>query len=317
MTLHQLKVMLSVAKHLSFSAAANELHISQPAISLHIKLLEEQCGVKLFKNNGKRVEITEVGRKFIDPAKEILSLVENLKTGLRGPSSTKKAESLRIGSSYGQSDLLVNSVLAAFKKARPEVQLFFQTDLSPILESMVQNSEIEFALITKPTYSKSLVYEPFRTERTVATVSRNHPLANKGKLSFEELCREPIVVLKIKGILSMSEKLVKDIQDQGIEINAVINCESIDALISAVKAGMGIGIFHWKVAEADIIRGDLKIIKIPHLIRKITTFIIYHKEHPLSPIANDCLSFLRKWPQNNTRAKATARVIPFLKQAGP
>ncbi len=111
MTLHQLEIMLSVAKHRSFSKAANEHHISQPAVSLHIRLLEEECGVKLHKKNGKGVELTEAGRKFIDSAKEILSLVENLKTGLRGPSSTEKVGSLRIGSSYGQSGFLVHSVL--------------------------------------------------------------------------------------------------------------------------------------------------------------------------------------------------------------
>ncbi len=315
MTLHQLEIMLSVAKYRSFSKAANEHHISQPAVSLHIKLLGKECGVKLYKKYSTGVELTEAGRKFTESAKEILSIAESLKKDLRVDSSNVNARSLRIGSSHGPSGFLLPSVLAVFKKARPELQLFYQTDFSPILESMVQNSEIELALITNPTYSKSIVYEIYREEKAVAIVSRNHPLAKKGKLSLEELCREPLVVLKIKGILSTSEKLIKDMRDQGYEMNTVIYCESIDAMMSTVKAGMGLGIFHWNVAEAAIIRGDLKVIKVPGLDRKIETFIIYHKERALSPIAKDFLSFLRKWPRKNIRAEATARVIPLLKQA--
>lgn len=297
MTLHQFQIMLSVAKHQSVKAAANENHISQPAVSLHIKLLEEQCEVKLFTKYSKGIQITDAGRKFIDSTKEILSLVENLKNICRDDSSNGNDGSLRIGSHHGMSEFLSQSILVVFKKDNPKIQLFFHSELSPTLESMVQNSEIEIAVISNPSFSNSLIYETFRIEKATAIVSRNYPLANKGILSIKELSQEPLIVLKLNESQSLSEKLLKDMRDQGSEMSAIIYCESMNANISSVKAGMGIGIAHKKSVEKDIIRGDLIEIKIPLLNTRVETFIIYHKEHPLSPVAKDCLSFLRKWSQ--------------------
>ncbi len=316
MTLHQLEIMLSVVKHLSFSKAANEHHISQPAVSLHIRLLEEECGVKLHKKNSKGIELTEAGLKFIDSAKEILSLVGNLKNNLRGPSSTEKALPLRIGGSESPSITFLPSVIAAFKKTRPDIQLFLQSEETGVLEQMVLNFEIEIALVTNPSYYGSLVYEPYRKESVLAFVSPRHPLAEKKEVSLANLVKESLVIRRGKTSPSMTEKFIKEVRLRGYELTATVLCDSAEAVKTIVKSGVGIGILYSNIVESDIRQGDLKVIKVPGLSRKINTFIIYHKEVTLSPIAKGFLSFMRKLPEKTIRVRATALVIPFLKQAG-
>jgi len=315
MTLHQLEILLSVAKHLSFSKAAKEHHISQPAVSLHIKLLETEYNVKLFKKNGKDVELSGTGYKFAYSAKEILSLVENLKNDMRGPSTTEKVLSLHIGGSESHSHFLP-PVIAAFKKTHPDLRIILQSEDSGILEQKVLNLEIEIALVTNPSYYGSLNYEPYRNENVLAFVSPRHPLAKKKGVSLSNLVKESLVIRRGKVGPSMTEKYIKEVRLRGYELSATVLCDSAEAVKTIVKSGVGIGILYWNIIASDIRQGNLKSIKIPGLSRTINTFIIYHKEVTLSPIAKTFQSFLRNLDAKTIRGRGTVRVLPFLKHAG-
>lgn len=135
----------------------------------------------------------------------------------------------------------------------------------------------------------------------MAFVSRNHPLATRGKLTLSELARTPLVFMKEKESKGRVEELLNELDRRGFKLSFGMECESPDAVKAAVKKGMGLGILYRDTVAADI-RGHLKIIRIPELKMEGNSFIIYHKEKPLSPNARDFLALLHEWRlKNRTR----------------
>ena len=172
MTLHPLRIMIAVAKSLSVTKTAKDLHISQPAVSLQIKLLEEEYGAKLYEKHGRGIELTEAGRKYADNAENILSQFQNLHEEFNNNPSSTKAPALSVASTAGVSASFLLLSLSVFKETHPELQLFFQTDDSIILERLVLSSDLEIALITNPSYLSFLAYESYREESVVAVVAK-------------------------------------------------------------------------------------------------------------------------------------------------
>lgn len=231
--------------------------------------------------------------------------VDKIKEQFERITTEAELETLHIGGCDSSSVSLLPSVIWAFKKTRPEIQLFIQTEISAVLEQMVLNSELDLALIHNPSHTAALVYEPYREESVLAVVSPGHPLAGKKNLSLAKLVKESIIVKSGKASPSTTEKFIKEAGKRGYELNATVFCETADAVKAVVKTGLGIGILHSDIAESDIRRGELKTIKVPELNRRIETFIIYHKQHPLSPNAKDFLKVLHRTRQKGSRARMT------------
>lgn len=170
---------------------------------------------------------------------------------------------------------------------------------------MVVNSELDLALIYQP-FSHCCARKLYREESVLAVISPGHPLAGKKKLSLAELAKESIIVKSGKASPSTTEKFIKEAGKRGYELNATVFCETADAVKAVVKKGLGIGILYSDIAESDIRRGELKVIKVPELNRRIETFIIYHKQHPLSPAAKGFLKLLHRTRQKGSGVRMTA-----------
>ncbi len=309
MTLYQLEIALSVAKHLSFAAAAKEHHIGQSAVSQQLKHLKEEYGVILFKKRGRGFELTQTGQLFLKNAKSILTQVRKLEQNLN-------TRSLVIGGSHAASASLLPLLSAHFKETHPLVQLTLRTDYSRELEELVLNSEVETAVIINPAHSPSLIYEPFGQQIFVIFASKSYYLARRQELTLAELARAPLVIRKGNKSGTTVDKILEVVKKRGFKLNIVMYCESIEGVRATVKAGVGLGILCQEHVEPHIKGDGLKVIEIPQLKMHINRFLIYHKEMPLSPNAQYFLTLLHQWPRKNIRAEAVARVTPFLKHAG-
>jgi len=296
-TLHQLEIFLAVAKHLSVTRAAEELHISQPSVSQQLKLLEENCGVKLYKMMGRKIELTEEGRLFLNEATAILAQIKNLER-LGSRPIHKGEESLTIAGSHTPSMSVLPLLSAIFKQTHPDLQITLCSGSSPAMEEMVLRHEADIAWIGYPSHSPMVIYEPFRKQKLAILAPAKHPLAKKSKLTLNELARFPLIIRKqIPGGAVRTTMLLKHIQNQGISPNIIVHCESFMEVKSAVKAGSGLGILYQDIAVPDVVDRDLKVLDIPELKIEFDTFIIYHKERPLSPSALEFLTLLKRWPQ--------------------
>jgi len=287
LTLHQLKIFNSIAKCLNVTKASIELHISQPSVSQQVKLLQEEYGAKLYTKNGRGIKLTDEGRLFLKEIDPILRQVDVLKNKFGGH---LKLGSLTIGGSHSPSASFLPLLASVFKETHPDTKITFRTHNSDVLERMVLDSDVEVAVVTNSTASPSLVYEPCRQEELVFFASVEHPLAKRKTLGVTELANAPLVVFK-KGRMAF-EKILRQIESQGLQWNVAMYCESSEALKAAVKGRMGLGIIYRDLVQPELHRREFKVIQVPGLVMHSESYVIYHKDKPLSVNAKAFLALL-------------------------
>ncbi len=302
MTFKQFTIFASAAKHLNITRAARELHISQPSASQQLKLLEDNYKAKFYKRSGRGIELTEAGWVFLNRINPILDQLGKLRAAF-GAAPTASAESLIVGGTYNSSALLLPLLLAVFKRKHPQVQVTLRTKNMRIMEKAVLDSEVEIAVVSRPSASPDLVVEPYRRERLVAFVAKSHPLARKNKFSFHDTLQVPLVIRVVRGGKSSTELILKQFEEQGFGFNIAMRCESPEAVKVAVKGNAGVGILYEDVVGPDLRRGDFKEINLPGLKLEGRSFIIYRRDSPLSASAGDFLTLLHRWRRKNPGPK--------------
>jgi DNA-binding transcriptional LysR family regulator len=298
MTLNQLMAFVATAKHGNITEASKELHITQPAISRQLRLLEENSGLKLYKRVGNGIELTEDGRRFFADAQALLSQMEKIHEKWCSR-STKQTEvhSLSVGGSHGPSAILLPCVLALFKQSHLRMLLNLRTDYSRLMEQLVLKSEVEIALITALSHDPQLVIEPFRKEKIALFVSAKHPLAKNEALTLSQLAAAPLILREGKGGRGGLHKVLQQLERKGGKPNIVMRCESAEAVQTQVRLGIGFGILYQDLIEAELRDGEFKLIRVPKLDLYGDSFIVYRKDRPLSETAMDFLLLLREYRQ--------------------
>jgi len=282
--------------------------MSQPSVSRQLKLLEEEYGVKFFKKVGRGIELTGEGRIFLSKAQPLLLQADKLKEKFPADLTSNKAGPLTVGGSLSPSMRYLPTVLAVFRETHPKVQLTLRTSTSRTIERLVLDSKVEIGVITSPSGSSSLIYEPYRKEKLAVFDSVKHPLARRQALTLEELAQMPLVVKRaMTGEVGITEEFLKQLEKKGFTPNIAMESDSAQAVKAAVKAGIGLGILYRDIVDPDIRAGDLKVIKIPELKMQLRSFIIYHKARSLSANAQDFLTLLKKWPQRQHGLRISVR----------
>ena len=297
MTLHQLKIFQVVSRHRNITKASKELRISQPSVFKQVKLLEESYKTKLYKKIGRGIELTEQGQLFEREVEEILRRIDSLEKNFGVRSAAPAAGRLMIGASHGPSASLIPSLLANFKKTHPLVQVTLRTKDSLGIERLVAESGgIELGVVTnlsRMADSARLHIEPCRAEEIVFFVSAKHVPVKRKKLTLAALARLPLIVKQRSQ--SKTLDLLKQIEQQGFELNVFMECESAEAVKLAVMKNLGVGVLYRDHLKAEIRRGDLKVLSISDLKpTAIESFIIYNRNRPISPNAQEFLELLRK-----------------------
>lgn len=300
MTLHQLKIFDSVAKRRSITKAAEELHMSQPAVSQQLKLLEREFGLRFHMRISQGVELTQRGRAFLDAVRPILVQVENVQRSFEGEPKARKTGSLVVGGSRSLSVSFLPQILMAFKQTHPHVQCMLETADSHTMERRVLNSEVEIALITDPFYSPHVVLEPYKEQELVAFAPPRSPLIRK-EMTLKELSEIPLVVRK-RG------KTLRELGRRGYMLNIAVECDASEAVKAAVHMGMGVGVLLRDAIELDVIKGDLRIINVPELKKiKIESFVAYPLHTPLSRDAQNFLNILRRRKAGGKKVRGPKR----------
>jgi len=262
-----------------------------------VKLLEESYKTKLYKKIGRGIELTEQGQLFEREVEEILRRIDSLEKNFGVRSAAPAAGRLMIGASHGPSASLIPSLLANFKKTHPLVQVTLRTKDSLGIERLVAESGgIELGVVTnlsRMANSARLHIEPCRAEEIVFFVSAKHAPVKGKKLTLAELARLPLIVKQRSQ--SKTLDLLKQIEQQGVELNVFMECESAEAVKLAVMKNLGVGVLYRDHLKAEIRRGDLKVLSISDLKpTAIESFIIYNLNRPISPNAQEFLELLRK-----------------------
>ncbi len=289
MTLRHIRIFVEVSKTLNATTAAGNLHISQPAVSLAIKELEEYYGVQLFDRIAKRLYLTSAGEHFLHYATSITALFDEMETNIRNWDALGR---LRIGSSITIGTRLMPGYVRAFTTQWPQVQLKIVIDSSDIIIRKVLENELDLALIEGVTNSPYLVVEPFMDDVLAVICSIEHPLAAKGRLTLDELRGEKLLLRETgSGTRDLFDHVLASL---GVIIEPAWESTSTTALLNAVANNLGVAVISLRLAQESLAGGRMTALAIEGVSLQRKFNLIYHVNKLLTPSAQAFLAICRQ-----------------------
>ncbi len=258
-------VFLSVAENLSFSGAAEELLISQPAVTNHIKELESKYQVPLFDRKGNRIYLTKAGKLLYNHLKVIRQQYRNLETEIGEINNTQKG-SLRIGASSTISQYVIPKALAAFHKRYPKIELYLFNGNSFEMEQKLLANEIDMALVENDSSKVNIRYINFMDDELVAVTSSESVYAKRKSFSLADFQEIPLILReKGSGTLDVIQKILKQRQVVLDRLNIVIHLGSTEAIKNFLTDFDGIALVSEKAIEKEVQLKELVKINLKEL----------------------------------------------------
>jgi len=189
----RLKVFHTVAKRLNFTKAADELCITQPAVSKHIREIENHFQLKLFDRNGTKIKLTEAGEIMLQYTNQIFTLYSNLEFEFNTLNERHNGK-LRIGASTTIAQYVLPPLLADFHKKFSDIQVTLMINNTEQIEQALQNKDIDFGIIEGQSKNTSFKYTEFIKDEIVLVANSNHPSAKKETIELDELLKTPLLI---------------------------------------------------------------------------------------------------------------------------
>jgi DNA-binding transcriptional LysR family regulator len=301
MTFTQFTAFAAVAKHLNVTKAANMLHVSQPSLSKHLKALEDNFRLRLFTRHPKGIRLTDEGCEFFHEIEPILAQLEKINQRYRNGTAPKHSGPLKVGGTYGPTSGILPSLLTAFKKCHPQIEVTLRSNSGDIIHEQILRGDLEIGVCSRAPSPSSVLYsEPYLPMKLVAFAAKSDPITRKRELSLADLENIPIIVRSNGVFESATQSLLRTLKQSVQKLNIAMCCESPEAIKNAVSQKLGIGFLYYDAVKAAIERGSFKMLRIRGLEIEGRTYIVYHKERPLSPNAEEFLKLLRNWRDQQT-----------------
>src|SRR5882724_5436408 len=287
-TLRQIKVFETVARLLSFSRAAEELHLTQPAVSTQVKKLEEHAGVELFEQLGKKIYLTLAGAELLQISRAIIQqfeLAENAMTQFNGVSGGKLNVAVISAGDYFFPRLLVE-----FARRHQGVTLNLTVYNREGLLNHLADNLTDLAIMVRPPHNSDTVHSSFAPHPYVIVAAPDHPLAKERNIPMERLMREPFVVRE-KGSdtwASMEEGFGPHLAN----INIAMEIRSTETIKQAVIAGMGISFMSGHTISKEAQSQSLTVLDVQGFPLMLNWYIVHRKNKRLPPVAQAFKEFL-------------------------
>jgi len=283
LNLNQLRIFHSVADLLSFTRAADALHLTQPGISKHVKQLEEHFGTRLFERRGRKIALTHSGEALLEATKEITSCVEKATKRIRELDGV--APKLSLAATFTAGLYIVPGLLASFRKQHSEIETSLDVMLASLIEAKVLDYTFDFGLVGHEVTSKKLSSTAFFTDELVAIVSVHHNWASlKRRIKPEEFLHEPFITTAVG---SGTRSVIEDrLRQNGVKLTRVIDFGNMEGVKKAVEAGLGVSILSKSVIQREVSSGLLGMLPITGTNMKRRFFIVRRKGKFMSSAAN-------------------------------
>lgn len=287
-TLRQLKVFEAVARHLSFSRAAEELHLTQPAVSMQVKQLEEQAGLPLTEMIGKKVYLTEAGEEIARHARRIaqqLREAEEALDALKGVRGGRLAIGVISTAKY-----FAPRLLAEFKHRHPGVELQLGVYNRETVVRKLADNEIDLAIMGQPPQDFPTVAEAFADHPLVIIAAPDHPLAKMKQVAPALLNEETFVIREPgSGTRAAMERFFADV---GIMPKHRMELISNETLKQAVMAGLGLAFISAHTVSLECEVGRLVVLPVDGTPIVRRWFVVHRAEKTLLPVAETFREFL-------------------------
>ena len=287
-TLRQMRVFAAVAQYRSFTRAARELHLTQPAISQQIKLLETEIGLPLLEHVGRQIHLTAAGDELLRYASQVNDLLRDAGESLAAMRGLRRGV-LKLGA-VSTAKYFAPSLLSAFAPAYPEVTIRFTVGNREEIIQQLASNEIDLVIMGRPPRELITVAEPFAKHPLVIIASPRHPLANKRRIPLQRLGSEKFIIREEgSGTRASMEHVFRE---RGVPIHAAMEVSSNETIKQAVMAGMGISFISIHTVGLELAAGKLVILNVAGLPLIRDWYVIHLRDKRLSPITAAFRSFL-------------------------
>jgi len=274
----QLASFLEVAKLQSFSRAAEKIYRTQPAISAQVRLLEQECGEKLFDRSGKKVLLTPAGeilqryaQRIIELNKEALQAIAELNQTARGK--------LQIGANEATCLYVLPKTFARFRELYPLVQISIYRNFSHKILQKVQEGAIEVGIVTLPQSANNMEVIPVFRDEMQVIVPASHPLATNRSATVEEIANFPLILPKTGHTRVVLDRLLRAYREH---LQVSMELASVETIKKFVGAGLGISIVSRAYAQPEVAAGLVKLIPLEGLKLYRELGLIYRRDRYLS-----------------------------------
>jgi len=291
----RLHVFFSVARQLSFTKAAETLHMTQPAVTFQVRQLEEYFNTRLFDRTHNKISLTAAGERVYAYAEKIFELYGELENSVRELTGEISGV-LILGASTTIAEYMLPALLGDFKEKYPDVSIRLKVSNTDGIVNMVENNVIDLGVVEAPVSNKNLAVERCRTDRLVAITPPGHELAKQGKTIPVQSIVEYPFISREEG--SGTRDVIADyLKEAGVEptrMNTIMELGSLEALKGAVEAGIGVSIVSRATLIKEIKLGSLEVLDLDPPLERPFSFV--HQKHKFRQRAMDeLLEFARNY----------------------
>jgi DNA-binding transcriptional LysR family regulator len=295
MDTRQLAAFCAVVERKSFSQAAERLGVTQPAVSLQIRSLEQRLGRRLLDRSGRRVEPTEAGLRLYTSAQRLLALEESLLDEISEVDEGALTGTLDLGASTGPGGTVVPLLLCKFSERHPELRVRLTVSDTQTVVDRVADRELELGVVGAGRRHRGVVFEPFFRDEVVLACPPAHRFAGK-TITLEQLKSEPLIVMQEgAGVRHVIEDELRQAGTRLRDLDVRLELGLQESARSAVLAGHGVTFISRLAIEADLEAGRVAIARVRGLdpvreiflaraggrseTRAVRAFIAYAREH--------------------------------------
>jgi len=288
LTVRQLEVLAAVGREGSVTAAAEALHLTQPAVSMQLRQLEEQLGLTLFEIVGRRLQITEPGKELVALAIELLARLDDLE---------QTARSLR-GVAHGRVRLGVVStakyfaprLLAQFLKLHSGLEFKLTVHNRAEIIDQLQSYSIDLGIMGQPPEGLHFEGTPFAPNPLVAVGAPSHPLSLRRGLRPRDLDGQPFVVREPgSGTRSAMDRYFSG---HDVQLRHVMEADSNETIKQAVMAGIGLGFLSLQTVRPELAAGRIAVLDVQGLPLKRQWYVVHCRQRRLTPAAEEFHAYL-------------------------
>jgi DNA-binding transcriptional LysR family regulator len=294
MDTRQLAAFCAVVEHSSFSQAADQLGVTQPAVSLQIRSLEQRIGQQLLDRSGRRVEPTEAGLRLYRGAQRLLALEQQVLAELGEEAEGELKGRLEIGASTGPGGSVLPVVLGEFQQLHPLVHVALTVSDTHTVVEQVGRRELEIGVVGVASRQRGVSYEPLYRDEVVLAVPPDHKRAGKS-MSLEELKAEPLVLMQEgAGIRQMIDDELRELGLRLRDLNVKLELGLQESARAAVLAGVGATFISRIAIEGDLDAGALAVARVQGLEPARDVQLVRASGRAETRIAQEFVAFARE-----------------------
>lgn len=282
----KLETLLVVADCGNFTKAAEILSLTQPAVSHHINQLEKECGARLFLRGKGDFKLTQEGKIAVTYARRLKALHEKMLQKIAD--EQKHISRFRIGITHTSENNTITEVLAKYASQNPNVTITILTDTINNLYDMLENYELDIAIVEGKCLSSKLNYFMLDTDYLVCVLCNENPLSRQSMVTIQELKKENMILrLPSSATRQLFEATLVSMNELMENFNVSLEVDNVATIKELVRKDFGVSILPRSACISDVRKGKLTILPIENLSMMREMNIAYHKDFTYLEVLND------------------------------